>query len=65
MAGLDKIEYLQSHDNHDVYQKAYEIIDRYFNADDEDNVIAPHIATGAQQFAFEGVQDTPIGGFTF
>ena len=27
--GLDKIEFLQSHENLDIYQKAFDIIERY------------------------------------
>ena len=33
--GLDKIEFLQSHENVEIYQKVYEIIEKYFGADDE------------------------------
>lgn len=39
--GLDKIEFLQTHENHDIYRKAYEIVSTYFSADTEDPQIAP------------------------
>jgi len=34
--GLDKIEMLQSHENMEVYQKAFEIIEQYFHGQEED-----------------------------
>ena len=39
--GLDKIEYLQSHENMDIYQKAFHIIETYFGIDDDENVPQP------------------------
>lgn len=58
--GLDKIEFLQSHHNVDIYQKAFEIIERYFNADDEeDAAIAPDVDPNqGNQFNFS----SPAGG---
>jgi len=50
--GLDKIEYLQSHDNQDIYQKAFDIIERYFGTEDEDIALAPQVNESGQ-FAFE------------
>jgi len=38
--GLDKIEYLQSHENIEIYQKAFHLIETYFGVDEEDNVPA-------------------------
>ena len=38
--GLDKIEYLQSHENIDIYQKAFHLIETYFGVDDEENIPA-------------------------
>jgi len=35
--GLDKIEYLQSHENIEIYQKAFHLIETYFGVDDEEN----------------------------
>lgn len=48
--GLDKIEYLQSHDNDQIYQKAFEIIDKYFGQDEEDSNIDPSVDNN--QFVF-------------
>jgi len=54
VAGLNKLEYLQSHENQDIYKKAYNIIDKYFShddqQDDEDNHLAPQQHNG--QFTF-------------
>ena len=41
--GLDKIESLQSHQNHEIYQKAYDMIENYFSADDEDVGLLPNV----------------------
>ena len=36
--GLDKIEYLQSHENIEIYQKAFHIIETYFGVEEDDNL---------------------------
>ena len=38
--GLDKIEFLQSHENMEIYQKAFDIIERYFGTEEEDKEVA-------------------------
>lgn len=50
--GLDKIEFLQSHENTEVYQKAFDIIERYFGVEDEDAAIEPAVDETNQQFQF-------------
>lgn len=67
--GLDKIEYLQSHENVDIYQKAYDIIEKFFGTEDEEAAIKPEVDTDNHQFRF-GAPDDPnaaTGGqpFTF
>ncbi|KAL1139718.1 hypothetical protein AAG570_006696 [Ranatra chinensis] len=63
--GLDKIEFLQSHENIEIYQKAFDIIERYFGSEDEDSRVAPSVAgDGAgSQFVFNADQNVPMGGF--
>ncbi len=36
--GLDKIEFLQSHENMEIYQKAFDIIEHYFGSEDDADV---------------------------
>lgn len=52
--GLDKIEFLQSHENMAIYQKAFDIIERYFGSEDgdDDQNIAPTINEAAEEFTF-------------
>jgi importin subunit alpha-2 len=66
--GLDKIEFLQNHENQEIYRKAYEIIQRHFGSDDgEDTNIAPSVEEGAQQYQFDLGQNKqpPVSGFEF
>ena len=51
--GLDKIEFLQNHENREIYQKAFDIIERYFGTDEEDAALAPAVDAQAQQFRFD------------
>jgi len=66
--GLDKIEFLQSHENMEIYQKAFDIIERYFGTEEEDKDIAP--VADSNQFSFgpgpggDG-QGQPQQGFNF
>uniref|UniRef100_H2YMI7 Uncharacterized protein n=1 Tax=Ciona savignyi TaxID=51511 RepID=H2YMI7_CIOSA len=50
--GLDKIETLQSHQNQEVYQKSFDIIEHYFGSDDEVNDLAPQVDIGSKQYTF-------------
>jgi len=72
--GLDKIEFLQSHENMEIYQKAFDIIERYFGTEEEDKDIAPAADVNTNQFAFAqpagegqqaGVAGVPQQGFNF
>ena len=53
--GIDLLERLQEHDNENVYIKTVDIIEKYFNAEDEDENLAP--ATDGNAFSF-GVSST-------
>lgn len=63
--GLDKIEFLQSHENREIYQKAYDIIERYFGTDEEVKSLAPEMDQAAQQYQFSGGANAPMEGFQF
>lgn len=65
-SGLDKIEYLQEHENEEIYHKAYEIIETYFREDDkelEDVNIAPGATNEHYAFGAGGSVQS-AGGFT-
>ncbi|XP_055373239.1 importin subunit alpha-7 [Condylostylus longicornis] len=62
--GLDKIEYLQSHENRDIYHKSFYIIEQFFSNEDEEQArIAP--ITEKNQYSFNPDSAAPSGGFTF
>lgn len=60
--GLDKIEFLQSHDNQEIYQKAFDLIEHYFGVEEEDNSLAPQVDQANQQYLFPQ-QEAPMEGF--
>ncbi|XP_064864715.1 importin subunit alpha-6-like isoform X1 [Oncorhynchus nerka] len=60
--GLDKIEFLQSHENQEIYQKAFDLIEHYFGVEEEDASIAPQVDQNQGQFIFQQ-QDGPMEGF--
>lgn len=48
---VDKLEALQNHENEEVYEKAYQLIDTYFSdGDDEKEELAPSTINGALEF---------------
>ncbi|KAJ3306448.1 Importin alpha subunit (Karyopherin alpha subunit) (Serine-rich RNA polymerase I suppressor protein) [Kappamyces sp. JEL0829] len=64
--GMERIHNLQLHDNGEIYKKAYSIIDKYFNEDeDEDAAIAPEIDAKTGNFSFPSQMDVPQQGFSF
>lgn len=62
--GVEYIHSLQHHDNIDIYKKSYQLIDKYFNEEDDeqDADMVPQLQNG--QFAFQQEQ-APQGGFNF
>lgn len=65
LTGLDKIEFLQSHENSEIYQRAFDIIEKYFGTEEEDKDIAPQVDKTSQQFQFNNTQNLPMDGFQF
>lgn len=62
LLGLDKLEFLQGHENQEIYQKAFDLIERYFNSEDEDPSLAPAVDLQQQQFLFQQCE-APMEGF--
>ncbi|KAL0623943.1 Importin subunit alpha-6 [Plecturocebus cupreus] len=60
--GLDKIEFLQSHENQEIYQKAFDLIEHYFGVEEDDPNIVPQVDENQQQFIFQQ-QEAPMDGF--
>lgn len=46
--GLDKIEFLQAHENAEIYQKTYNLIEKYFGNEDSDTNINPVVDANNQ-----------------
>ncbi|CAG5131546.1 unnamed protein product [Candidula unifasciata] len=65
VAGLDKIEQLQNHENVQVYKKAYEIIEKYFSEEGEDKELAPESNEESAQYQFNTNSINPTQGFNF
>ncbi|CAN8294678.1 unnamed protein product [Cochlearia groenlandica] len=65
--GLDKVENLQSHDNNEIYEKAVNILERYWAEEDEDQNLPDGESENPQQgFNFRDNQPAaPPGGFKF
>ncbi|XP_013138918.1 PREDICTED: importin subunit alpha-7 [Papilio polytes] len=74
--GLDKIEFLQSHENLDIYQKSFEMIENYFGSEGEDGRVAPVSSSDQYHFALApdldhadhavpAVPAVPAAGFHF
>ena len=56
------MEYLQGHDNEEVHTTAFELIEKYFQDEDDKEGVAQE-RDGEMQFNADGV--TPEGGFNF
>jgi len=56
LQGLDKIEFLQSHENMEIYRKAFDMIEAYFGTEEEDVKIAPGVDPNTQEFQFGAAQ---------
>lgn len=50
LVGLDKLEFLQSHEMKDIYEKAFYILEKYFNTEVEDVRVTPSVDNGQYKF---------------
>lgn len=50
IGAVDRLEALQNHENQEIYEKAYQIIDTYFGDAEEDKELAPNAINGALEF---------------
>ena len=62
--GVDKIEDLQRHENHKIYDMAVKILENYFGVDDDEEEPMAEQDSGAG-FAFNPQGGAPQGGFSF
>jgi len=64
--GVDKIELLQQHENGDVYNAAFNIIDKFYSGEDEGECsdLTPHV-TSENEFHFSAADCGPRDGFSF
>jgi importin subunit alpha-1/8 len=63
IGALDKLEALQNHENEEIYEKAYSIIDTYFSDEvDEQTSLAPNTNNGELEF---NAQPNGNGQFDF
>lgn len=65
--GMESIHALQHHNLTEIYNKSYSLMDKYFAADEEEDVDAEANAvdenTGA--YTFDNAAAAPSGGFSF
>lgn len=60
---MDKIEFLQSHEKLEIYEKAYSMIQTYFGNDEEDVAVAP--TADNNEYQFTAGSSMPMDGFQF
>lgn len=61
--GLDKIEFLQTHEKTEIYERAYSILQEYYgNDEEEDQMVAPSTQNNEFQFTNQPISD---GTFEF
>lgn len=63
--GIEKLENLQDHENHEVYQKSMRIIETYFHGEDESENLAPAVASNVFSFGLSSTAATKLDSFDF
>jgi len=63
--GVDQIETLQRHDNEEIYKKSVQILQAFYESEEEgdDASLAPKISSSSQQFSFG--DSSKFGSFDF
>lgn len=64
IGAVDKLEALQNHENTEIYERAYQLIDTYFGDGEEEKELAPKAVNGALEFSSHNGHDNG-GGFNF
>lgn len=64
IGAVDKLEALQNHENQEIYDKAYQIIETYFGDNEEDKELAPRTVNGTLEFGAQNGSDGK-GEFNF
>ncbi|TPX54189.1 hypothetical protein SeMB42_g00394 [Synchytrium endobioticum] len=62
--GMEKVYALQSHENLEIYKKAYSIIEKYYSDEEDMGMAAETDQSGMFAFPAQGM-DVPQGGFQF
>ena len=63
--GMEKIHYCQNNANEEIYMKAYNIIERYFNDEEDAGADIEELAPQQDQAGFALGAQQPQGGFSF
>eukprot|EP00005_Dracoamoeba_jomungandri_P003703 CAMPEP_0174252310 /NCGR_PEP_ID=MMETSP0439-20130205/1835_1 /TAXON_ID=0 /ORGANISM="Stereomyxa ramosa, Strain Chinc5" /LENGTH=531 /DNA_ID=CAMNT_0015332827 /DNA_START=73 /DNA_END=1668 /DNA_ORIENTATION=- len=63
--GLDKLEALQTHANEEIYNQTIHILEKYFNAEEEDENLAPNVLDDGSAFSFAAPSGLSIPSFNF
>lgn len=63
IGAVDKLEALQNHENNEIYDRAYQLIDTYFSEAEEEKELAPKAVNGALEFNSNATNGN--GGFNF
>jgi len=66
LRGIDRIEALNYHPNQEIYEKAVNILETYFAAEEDDQNVMPNVSADSFQFGFGGQNQGGSGsGFNF
>jgi len=61
--GIDKLEQLQNHQHNEIYEKAVNILELYFAAEEEESSLTPQVSAQGN-YTFGNINSNP-GSFNF